>query len=100
MSWLLSGLLFFACLLASRHSLHAASPGNASDPGEHMCFLCSLAKGLVDAPDSEVRSGTPVAFFPAQVSQPCPGAPGVIDRRLDLSRAPPAVHCDPARASG
>jgi hypothetical protein len=84
---LLAVLLFFSGLLSVSHAAHRLVHPRASD--SHFCFVCSIAKGLVNAADVG-----PVFFcFVAAVLFCVPFLRSSVifpqDRRLAPSRAPP-----------
>ena len=84
---LLAVLLVFSGLLAVNHSAHRLLHPEASN--SHFCFICSIAKGHVNAADvgpvliwfvATLLFYTPLARFSIMVAE---------DRRLAPSRAPP-----------
>jgi hypothetical protein len=84
---LLAVLLFFSGLLSVSHAAHRLVHPRASD--SHFCFICSIAKGQVNAADvgpvfvsfvATVLFCIPLLRFSVAISE---------DRRLAPSRAPP-----------
>lgn len=84
---LLAVLLFFSGLLSVRHIAHQSVHPRASD--SHFCFVCSIAKGQVNAADvgpvlvcfvATILFSVPLLRFSVAFSE---------DRRLAPSRAPP-----------
>jgi hypothetical protein len=84
---LLAVLLFFSGLLSVSHLAHRSVHSRASD--SHFCFVCSIAKGQVNAADvgpvlvcfvATILFSVPLLRFSVAFSE---------DRRLAPSRAPP-----------
>ena len=84
---LLAVLLFFSGLLSVSHAAHRLAHPRASD--SHFCFVCSIAKGEVNAADvgpvfvcfvATVLFCVPLLRLSLALSE---------DRRLAPSRAPP-----------
>jgi len=84
---LLAVLLFLSGLLSVGHAAHRLVHPRASD--SHFCFVCSIAKGQINAADvgpvfvcfvATVLFCIPLLRFSVVISQ---------DRRLAPSRAPP-----------
>jgi hypothetical protein len=84
---LLAALLFFSGLISVSHAAHRSVHPDASS--SHFCFVCSVAKGQVNAADvgpvfvcfiATVLFCTPLLRFSVAFSE---------DRRLAPSRAPP-----------
>jgi len=84
---LLAVLLFFSGLFSVSHLAHQSVHPRASD--SHFCFICSVAKGQVNAADV----GPVLVFFVAAILFSVPFLRFSVafseDRRLAPSRAPP-----------
>jgi hypothetical protein len=86
---LLAVLLFFSGLLSVSHAAHRWAHPRASD--SHFCFICSIAKGQLNAADV----GPVLVCFVATVLFCIPVIRSSVifsqDRRLAPSRAPPRL---------
>jgi hypothetical protein len=86
---LLAVWLVIAGALSLSHALHQSVHPDSSG-GSHLCLLCSLAKGHVQAADAALIVAIPVLFLVLGGVLPERFPLSAFDYRFSPSRAPPA----------
>jgi len=82
-------LLLFSLTVAASPSLHKCLHPDAAD-GNHLCVVCLLANGQINAPHMAVMTAVLVlAIFPLLPRLELP-VPGFVGDRLSQGRGPPA----------